>query len=64
MKFIITIPKQSFIAEGENQEEATARFFSSDDLGNLDWSAEQVCDICECPEDEDGRCGCTNKDAN
>lgn len=24
----------------------------------------KICDICNKPEDEDGRCGCTNKDAN
>lgn len=25
--------------------------------------AKNLCDICNQPEDDDGRCGCTNKDA-
>ena len=62
-KILITIPKQSFVAEGRNRDEAISKFFS-DEIANLEWGDEQLCDICEKPEDADGRCGCTNKDAH
>lgn len=62
-KLIITIPKQSFEVEGRNRDEAINKFFS-DEIANLDWYDEQLCDICNQSEDADGRCGCTNEDAH
>ena len=55
--------------EQEADDLATERFNNGDakETGDCEVSSIEVielCDICEKPEDADGRCDCTNKDAH
>ena len=61
------------VVEAENEDEAKELFDSlapdevieepaTERFDN--YEVEKLCDICNQPEDEDGRCHCTNEDAN
>lgn len=64
MKISITIPEQKFIIEGEEIDQAIEKFFIDKvSKGDINYYEEILCDICEQPEDEDGRCNCTNEDS-
>lgn len=64
MKISITIPAQNFIIQGEDLDQTIEKFFIDKvSKGDINYYEEILCDICEQPEDDDGRCKCTNADS-
>ena len=51
--------------EAKNWEEVSNYVFGRIEIIEIEQkNKKNTCDICRKKEDEDGRCGCTNKDSN
>ena len=57
----------SALITARDDEEAAEKFaasaYTEEDEEMSEWEVVEACATCKQPEDQDGRCGCTNPDA-